>query len=515
MHSTLQPPPRARAAGGVGRRQIRGSSLLLAGRLLALGSKLLAQIILVRHLSVADYGAWAYALSLVTLLGGFAHLSLDRAVTRFTAIYHERGAYAHFFGAIALVIVTVFATGVVFVGGAHVFDRQLASLFGQQAHAFAILLILVFLVPLEALDVLLVAILASLSSTRSIFIRRYVVAPGVQLAAVLLLAVLHAKVEFLAWAYVGGAVVGVATSAWLLVGILRQQGLLRKLREHGVRMPARELFLFSVPLMTSDWLAAMIESSGTLVLGSFYDPEHVAFFRTVFPLAVLNKIVIQSFGTLYEPAVSRLYATGDTRGIADLYWQTTVWIAALSFPIFALTFAVATPLTVLMYGARYAGAGTLLSILAVGQYLQALSGFNGATVKAVGRVRSLVVINLVALAVNLAITLALVPRFGATGAAVALTVTLVVHNVLKQVGLYRATGIGVPAPRVVRPFAAIGAAAIALAALLALGVSTPALLIAGAVVTSLLVLRQARHNLRIAEVFPELNRVPFLRPLIT
>ena len=111
-------PATGRAPGGkhAGRREIRGSSLLLAGRLMALGSKLLAQVLLVRYLTVADYGAWSYSLSIVMLLGGFAHLSLDRAVTRFIAIYHEQERYALFFVEILLGMATVIVIEVLFGG---------------------------------------------------------------------------------------------------------------------------------------------------------------------------------------------------------------------------------------------------------------------------------------------------------------------------------------------------------------------------------------------------------------
>ncbi|HEX6631866.1 MAG TPA: polysaccharide biosynthesis C-terminal domain-containing protein, partial [Gemmatimonadaceae bacterium] len=187
----------------------------------------------------------------------------------------------------------------------------------------------------------------------------------------------------------------------------------------------------------------------------------------------------------------------------------------LTFPIFALTFAVSTPLTVLLYGARYEAAGTLLAILAVGQYLQAVSGFNGMTIKAVGRVNYLVVINLLALGVNVAVTLLLVPPFGPVGAAVALTTTLVIHNVLKQVGLHRATAIGVPERRLVRPFAMVAGTIGALATLLVLRVASPVLLVAAAAGAVVMVLRHARHHLRIAEVFPELARIRYLRILFT
>lgn len=507
----------AEAAGGdrVNRGHIRGSSLLLVGRVMALVSKLVAQVVLVRYLSVADYGIWAYGLSVVALLGGFAHLSLDRAVTRFAAIFHERGQHAHFFGVIVLVTATVLATGLLFVGGMYAFEEQVAGVLRQSERSVALLLILVLLVPLEAFDTLLLAILASLGETRAIFVRRFVVAPGIQLGAVLLLAALGAPVAFLAWAYVAGGLFGVLLSSWMLLGILRDRGLLRALRDHGVCVPARELIQFSIPMMTSDWLAMMIESSGTLVLGYFYATEHVALFRTVFPLAALNKIVTQSFATLYEPAVARLFAKGDAGGIAALYWQTQTWIGVLAFPIFALTFAAATPLTRLLYGEQYAAGGLLLSILAIGQYVHAVSGFNGVTIKAVGRVRLLVVINLAALAVNIVVTLLLVPPYGTVGAAVALAVTLVAHNVMKQVGLRRATGIAMPSRGVARPLGVIALGAAGLAVLLLVSESRPVPLVLGAVGASLLVLASAKRSLRVMEVFPELGRVRLLRPLLT
>jgi hypothetical protein len=40
---------------------LRGSSLMLAGRVAALGVAFVTQVIVVRHLSKGDYGAFAYA----------------------------------------------------------------------------------------------------------------------------------------------------------------------------------------------------------------------------------------------------------------------------------------------------------------------------------------------------------------------------------------------------------------------------------------------------------------------
>jgi O-antigen/teichoic acid export membrane protein len=495
-------------------KQIRGSSLLLVGKLLSVGAKLGGQVLVVRYLSTSDYGAWAYALAAVALLGGFAHLSLDRTVTRFTSIYHEQGQIERFFGAIALVLGTVVVTGMVFVAALYASPDLFARLIGGEARPLALLFVMIFLVPLEAIDAVLVSIFATFSRARSIFIRNYVVAPAIQVGIVLLLIAFNADVMFLAYGYLAGALCGVLLSFWLLLRILREQGLLQQFSLRRITVPAREMFTFSFPLMTSDWHSALTQASGALVLGYFHGTEAVGFLRVVLPVAVLNQLVIRSFHMLYVPNASRLFAKGDLAGVNDLYWRTSLWIAVLTFPIFAVTFATATPLTTMLFGERYEASGLILAIMAVGQYVQASFGFNGATLMVIGKVKFLVGINLGATIANIVLTLLLVRPFGAVGAAIALSATMVVHNLLKQLGL-RATGSKMVDRRYASAYQVLVAVALGLVFARVAGISHFVLLALAAVAGSLLVLHSTRRALNILEVFPEVRRVPLLRLLWT
>ena len=74
--------------------QIRGSSLLVFGRLLSLVVNLGVQVLLVRSLTKADYGIFVYALSIVTMIATLSTLGLDRGLARFIAMYDERGERA-------------------------------------------------------------------------------------------------------------------------------------------------------------------------------------------------------------------------------------------------------------------------------------------------------------------------------------------------------------------------------------------------------------------------------------
>src|SRR5437660_680375 len=70
---------------------IRGSSLLLGGRFIALALALVTETALVRLLSKTDYGSLAFALSVVAIGGTAAALGLDKSAGRFVPIYEEEG----------------------------------------------------------------------------------------------------------------------------------------------------------------------------------------------------------------------------------------------------------------------------------------------------------------------------------------------------------------------------------------------------------------------------------------
>lgn len=504
----------AEASATISRRLIRGSSLLLGGRLFGLGGRFVIHLLIARTLSTTDFGAWAYALSVASFLTGCADLSLNRVVSRFTSIYHHREDHARLAGTIVLVVATVLLISAVFIAAVHAFPEAIGGLVRQEQRPLALLLLLVFLVPLESLDALFIALFAAFGKPRMIFLRRYLLTPVIQLAVVTLMIARDAGVVFLAWGYLAGTLLGTAISASLLFGVLRREGLLRAFRPTRILVPARELFSFSLPLVTSDAVVMANKSAGTLFLGYYFGMDEVALFQVVMPLALLNLVVMQSFGLLYVPSSSRYFADGDIDGINALYWKTAVWITVLSFPVFAVLFAASTPLTVLFYGSRYEASGIILSILVVGQYVQASQGFNGATLKVVGKIRYLVVINLAAALAAVLLTVALVPRFGAVGAALALSGAVIFHNALKQVGLDRATGCGWWSAEARRTYLLILLGIGALLGLRLVAAGNAAILLGGAVAVSVALLAATRETLMIGDAFPELRRFRFLRRIV-
>ena len=516
MDVPADPPVEAAAAlpmADTTKKQVRGSSLLLAGRVISLLINFVVQVMIVRYLSKADFGAFAYALSIVTLGQTVITLGLNFAITRFTPIYEERKEYDKIFGTIVMATGTILSLGLALVLLAFGLQGVLGGAIGGNERAVTLLLILIVLAPIQALDSLQTGMFAVFSKPRAIFFRKYLLAPSFRLVVVLLLVLSGSGVSFLAAGYVAAGAIGVAVYAVLLYREIERRGLLEHFHVRSMTMPWREVFAFTIPMLTTDLVYVVMNTSDAIILGHYGGADEVGAFRVIWPLAQMNLIVLTSFRFLYIPLAARFFAREDRAGLSDVYWGTAIWAAVLSFPIFALTFSLAEPLTVTLYGERYADSSLYLALLSLGYYVQAASGHNGITLKVVGLLKYIVTINVLAAAVNLAINLALIPVYGALGAAIGTCGTLLFHNVLKQWGLRRA-GVTLFEWRYLRIFASILAAAAALLAIQLVASPTFVIALVLATAVSLAVLLVNRRALRLGHTFPELLRFKAIRLLI-
>lgn len=489
-------------------RQIRGSTLLLVGRVLTVGANLASQVIIVRYLAQSDYGAFAYALSLVAVGQTVVTLGLDRTLTRFASIYDEEGRYGRLLGMVLMQLATVALLGLLVFAGVALFAPLLSGTLTDDPLAIDLLVILILLAPIQSLDEILIGLFAVFHRPRLIFFRRHVLAPGLRLAVVASLALLGADVRLIAIGYVSVGLVGVVIYLPQLYLLLRRQGVLSRRAISDFSMPVGEVFSFALPLLTTDLVYVLLNTSDTVLLGYFGTTADVAAYRVVVPAAHLNQLVYTAFTLLFTPVASRLFARGDTVGVNDLYWRTAIWMAVFSFPIFAVTFSLAGPLTETLYGSEYASSALILSLLSLGFYFNVALGFNGVTLRVYGKIKYAIVINLLAAVMNVALNLALIPRFGPLGAAFGTGGTLVIHNILKQWGLRLGTGINLFDARYVGTYGSLVVATIALWGCHQL-LDLP--LIADVIVLALIsigVFAYNRDRLDLASTFPELARIP-------
>lgn len=506
--------PGAEGSAGMRKSQVRGSSLLMVGRLLTILITTATQVVLVRALTMSDFGAFAYALALAGATQLLLSLGQGKLLSRFMAKYEEERDYDRMFGSMFLAVGTILLTSTIAVATLFVLPDEVISSAVKDPATVPVIYILVFLAPLEALDQVFVALFAVFSKPRTIFFRKYLLTPGLRLAIVLALTLTGSSVTFLAVGYLAAGAIGLIVYVTVFVQVLRERDLLRHLRPRRIILPYKAVFAFSLPMITGELFVLSMSYGGVFILGYFHSAAEVASYRAVFSPARLNNAVVQAFVPLFLPLAARLYARSEIGELRRSYWQTTALVAVLTFPLFALTGPMAPTLTVLLFGERYADSALVLALLSVGYYISAVLGFNAFTLQVCERIRFLVGVNVAVAVLNVAISLVLVQRYAAVGVAIANLSALVAQNLINQWVLRRAIGTAFIDRSCLRSYLAILGSAAALWAFQVLVEPGLVLALAAAVCASLVVLVASRRAIELGDTFPELGKIPVVRWLV-
>ena len=205
-----------------------------------------------------------------------------------------------------------------------------------------------------------------------------------------------------------------------------------------------------------------------------------------------------------------MFARGEKHEISQLYWHSSAWIAVLTFPLFLISFSLATPTTVLLFGAEYASSGPVLSIIAFSMYLNAAFGFNTLTLRVFDRVRTIMNIDLKAGLIALLANLAIVPFYGPLGGAVVSCLVLIGQNIAYHRALTLAGQLDRIPDSIARIHVTIIVVAVSLLTFQTLAAQPFVVGFALAVIATVIVWLKYFPTLQIRELYPELDR--FLPP---
>ena len=136
-------------------------------------------------------------------------------------------------------------------------------------------------------------------------------------------------------------------------------------------------------------------------------------------VGVANAFVV-GLASYLSPRAARAYAVGGVAALRSVLWMTA-GLFSLSLGLFSVGAIVAGSLAAgLIYGDQFADAGPIVAVLAVTLWINSMAITAGNGLWAVGRPEANFKADMASLGVSAIVTVALVPSFGATGAAVAL-----------------------------------------------------------------------------------------------
>jgi O-antigen/teichoic acid export membrane protein len=202
-----------------------------------------------------------------------------------------------------------------------------------------------------------------------------------------------------------------------------------------------EILGTSTPMGLRSAASILYVASSLWILSWATTKEQVAVYGVAAALLQILSAIPSMASFVIPQEFSLLHADGRTAEMERLARTAATFVAALSIASFLGLLLLGRPLIRLAYGADYVGAWSILLILAVGTLWDAVSGSAGFVLQMTGRHVLLLLFTLGGGVLNVLLSLALAPRWGGHGIALATSITFVAFNVATVSAVRRLVGV--------------------------------------------------------------------------
>jgi O-antigen/teichoic acid export membrane protein len=201
-----------------------------------------------------------------------------------------------------------------------------------------------------------------------------------------------------------------------------------------------EFWRFSAPRGIGAFFSVLLLLLDVVLLGALGSSAEVASYNVASRYIMIGGLGLSAMAFAISPQLSRLWAAGMTRAVRTVYRESTWWIMGISWPVLILMASFA-PLLMLLVNRHYTTGVVALEVLAVATLVNTGTGNNFAAILMAGKNSTVLLIEASELTLNVILNVVLIPRLGATGAAIAWSVSILYGAVFASIVLFRIEGI--------------------------------------------------------------------------
>jgi O-antigen/teichoic acid export membrane protein len=412
----------------------RMSVIAFAIRIVSAGIAFISQVFLARWMGSFEYGIFVLVWVTMVIAGNVSCLGFHTSVIRFIPEYREKGMLAELRGILiaSRLFVLVASSAIAALGALAVF------LLAPHIESYYVVpFILGFIcLPMIALSDLLQGL--SRANAWAVF----ALSPTYLVRPVLILVLMAAA---LVAGYTADArtalIVAIAatyiTTIWQLVGVT---GRIDKKLPVGPRtVHFREWFAVSLPIFLVESFFFLLTNADVLMVGFFMEPDDVAvYFATVKTLALVHFVYFA-----VKAGVAQRYAAythGDPEKLAAFARDTVSWTFWPSLAMAIVVLALGE-FMLMLFGPDFDAGYPLLFLLVVGVVARSAVGPAESLLTMTGNENICAFVYAMTLALNIALSVLLIPAFGLWGAAIATTVSMVFEAAALSFTVWKRLGI--------------------------------------------------------------------------
>lgn len=176
------------------------------------------------------------------------------------------------------------------------------------------------------------------------------------------------------------------------------------------------------------------------MLGMWSTERDVGLFNIANKTALLVSFILSCVNTVIAPKFASIYHEGNFKELQDLVSRATALMVVIAAPI-AIIMIIFPQYIMSLFGNQFIEGANILIILAIGQFVYVVTGAVGYLLTMSGHERMMKNIMILCSLLIVSMNYLLIPRFGAQGAAIATSITLIFQNVAIAFVIWKIMGI--------------------------------------------------------------------------
>lgn len=388
--------------------------------------QLVTGVLLAQLLGAAGYGTYAYAMALIGLMSVPTVMGLPHLIVRNMAVYQAKNEFSLMRGLLVRGNQAVFLVAIVMSGAALSISLAFAEHFDpSRLHTFLISLILLPLLALMNVR------MAALRGLRHVVLG---IMPDTLIRPTLFVFALVVGIFILPSGLSAQWVMIFQVSAMAIAFLVGAFFLMRLLPAEAKTVASKydtgTWLKSALPFMLLGALQLINKQTDIVMLGLFRSVQEVGIYRAVVQGAVPVALVLTVVNTVLSPTIAELYARGDRERLQRVVTLSARAILAGTLPVALVLIFAGEWLLGVFFGEEFKVGATALSILCLGQLINAGMGSVGLILNMTGHERDAAKGIAVAAVLNIVLNALLIPKFGMEGAAAASGLSLVSWNLL-------------------------------------------------------------------------------------
>ncbi|MEZ9820001.1 flippase [Shewanella sp. 10N.286.45.A1] len=411
---------------GLGSKFFGTAGIMLLNR----GLILIAGIVFARYLGPENYGLYSFVLGVITIATLPAIAGVSTLIVRQIAYYQLENKFSLLLGIInwsrfyVLAVSLLMFIIMLFLLYFRVFDDSVTSLLWGA----------IFLIPIKGLLIQQSSILNGFRQPVKSQTPIQIIVPATTLLTLIPFFLLEFKID-------GGLLIRILLFSTVLALIFStvfvREAKKGVINSTNPEYEAKKWNSALLPFMMITLVATLNTELVSVLLGFIDSSESVAYFKVAMQAVSFIALSVTSINIVIMPDVARLFKSGDKERTQLLLTKSVRLIAAISLPIIIALILFGEIAIGFLFGDEYLEAYPILVVLCIGQLANVLMGSVGLVMSMTGKEKQSLKLLSFTLILNVILFSILVPKFGAFGAAISVSVSVIILNVLMAQAIYR------------------------------------------------------------------------------